>query len=41
MNLDNLTTHLFPQARAPYTARDTILYALGVGACQDPLNIDE
>jgi acyl dehydratase len=41
MNLDKLTSHIFPEIRATYTRRDTMLYALGVAACQDPLNVDE
>jgi hypothetical protein len=31
-----LTNKGFPEARAAYTKRDTMLYALGVGACEDP-----
>ncbi len=41
MNLQQLTTFGFPEIRAAYTRRDTMLYALGVGACKDPLNADE
>ena len=41
MNLEQLTTFSFPELRAAYTRRDTMLYALGVGACRDPLNVDE
>jgi acyl dehydratase len=41
MNLDKLTTHSFPEIRAKYTARDTMLYALGVAACRDPLDAGE
>ncbi len=38
MNLTALTTHKFPTQRAGYAARDTMLYALSVGAGADPLN---
>lgn len=38
MNLTALTTHKFPTQRASYAARDTMLYALSVGAGADPLN---
>ena len=38
MNLTALTTHKFPAQRVSYAARDTILYALSVGAGVDPLN---
>jgi acyl dehydratase len=38
MNLVRLTGMPFPDIRAAYTVRDTILYALGVAACQDPLS---
>jgi acyl dehydratase len=41
MNLEQLTTLELPEMRAAYTRRDTMLYALGVGACQDPLNSRE
>jgi acyl dehydratase len=41
MNIDKLTTHVFPDIRAAYSARDTMLYGLGVAACRDPLNVDE
>jgi acyl dehydratase len=41
MNLERLTTLKLPELRAEYTARDTMLYALGVGACRDPLNTAE
>lgn len=40
MNLDALTNHSSPEIRAAYTKRDTMLYALGVAACQDPLDAD-
>jgi acyl dehydratase len=39
MNLDRLTRLSFPDIRATYNIRDTMLYALGVAACQDPLNV--
>eukprot|EP00456_Euglypha_rotunda_P008110 TRINITY_DN11549_c0_g1_i4.p4 TRINITY_DN11549_c0_g1~~TRINITY_DN11549_c0_g1_i4.p4 ORF type:complete len:206 (-),score=68.40 TRINITY_DN11549_c0_g1_i4:11-628(-) len=38
MNLDKLQTYSFADARSQYTHRDTMLYALGVSACLDPLN---
>lgn len=38
MNLDRLLQRDFPEIRATYTWRDTILYALGVAACRDPLD---
>jgi acyl dehydratase len=38
MNLERVSTHIFPEVRHRYTERDTMLYALGVNACQDPLN---
>lgn len=38
MNLTALTTHKFPTQRVSYAARDTMLYALSVGAGADPLN---
>lgn len=41
MNLEQLTSFSFPEIRSAYSARDTSLYALGVAACQDPLNVDE
>jgi len=38
MNLERLLNKRFPELRASYTRRDTMLYALGVAACQDPLD---
>jgi acyl dehydratase len=38
MNLDRLLKRHFPEVRAAYTQRDTMLYGLGVAACQDPLD---
>ena len=38
MNLKRLLNRQFPELRASYTRRDTMLYALGVAACQDPLD---
>lgn len=38
MNLDQLVTRAFPEIRAQYAKRDTMLYGLGVGACVDPLD---
>ncbi|WP_428312952.1 MaoC/PaaZ C-terminal domain-containing protein [Hydrocarboniphaga sp.] len=41
MNLQKLLSWSFPELRSQYTQRDTMLYALGVGACSDPLNESE
>jgi acyl dehydratase len=41
MNLEQLIHWKFPDIRAAYAKRDTMLYALGVSACQDFLNPDE
>jgi len=41
MNIEQLTQWKFPEIRASYAKRDTILYALGVAACQDFLNPDD
>jgi len=41
MNLARILDYKFPEIRARYGIRETILYALGVGACSDPLNEDE
>lgn len=38
MNLDRLLKRQFPDVRAAYTLRDTMLYGLGVAACQNPLD---
>ncbi len=38
MNLEKLSSLRLPEIRAAFTRRDTMLYALGVGACQDPLD---
>jgi acyl dehydratase len=36
LDLASLTSHRFPEQRVRFTARDTILYALSVGAGSDP-----
>jgi acyl dehydratase len=41
MNLEQLRNWKFPELRAVYAKRDTMLYALGVAACQDFLNADD
>jgi acyl dehydratase len=41
MNLERLTAHVFPEVRHTYTERDTMLYALGLCACQDVANVQE
>ncbi|MGQ0621620.1 MAG: MaoC/PaaZ C-terminal domain-containing protein [Panacagrimonas sp.] len=38
MNRDRLLGKVFADIAAPYSKRDTMLYALGVGAAQDPLD---
>ena len=38
MNLDRVLKREFPEIRSSYSQRDTMLYALGVAACQDPLD---
>ena len=38
MNRDKLLAKVFADIHAPYSKRDTMLYALGVGAAQDPLD---
>ncbi|WP_176593973.1 MaoC/PaaZ C-terminal domain-containing protein [Sphingobium sp. EM0848] len=39
MNLEALIKRDFPALNASYTAKDTMLYALGVGAGADPMNL--
>ena len=41
MNRDKVLGRVFADIRAPYAPRDTILYALGLGAMQDPMNTRE
>lgn len=41
MNRDKLLSKVFADIPATYTRRDTMLYALGVGACQAPLDSRE
>ncbi len=41
MNREQMLSKVFPEIRAKYTTRDTMLYALGVGACRDPLDSRE
>src|SRR6267142_3706530 len=38
MNLQQLLNRKFPDLPTNYTRRDTMLYALGVAACRDPLD---
>lgn len=38
MNLERVVARSFPEIQARYTRRDTMLYALGVGACANPLD---
>jgi acyl dehydratase len=38
MNLDNLISRSFPRLEQVYNAKDTILYALGVGVGADPMD---
>ncbi len=38
MNLDRVLAKVFPEIRATYTKRDTMLYGIGVGAAVDPLD---
>ncbi|MGB0954926.1 MAG: MaoC/PaaZ C-terminal domain-containing protein [Panacagrimonas sp.] len=38
MNRNRVLNRPFPQVRARFSKRDTMLYALGVGACNDPLD---
>lgn len=39
MDIDRLVNLAFPEVRQRYSSRETILYALGVGACSDPLDL--
>ena len=41
MHLETLTSRLFPPVKQRYEAKDTILYALGVGAGANPLDAGE
>jgi len=41
MNRDRLLAKIFPELKVRYTPRDTMLYGLGVGACQDPLGAED
>jgi acyl dehydratase len=41
MHLDNLISRSFPRLEQSYSAKDTILYALGVGAGADPTGRSE
>lgn len=41
MNREKLIGWTFPEIEANYSKRDTMLYALGVGACLDPLDPSE
>jgi acyl dehydratase len=41
MNLDKLIARNFPALEHTYSAKDTILYALGVGVGADPMNAKE
>lgn len=41
MNRDKLLSKVFADITANYSRRDTMLYALGVGACQAPLDARE
>ncbi len=41
MNREKLIGWTFPEIKANYSKRDTMLYALGVGACLDPLDPSE
>ena len=41
MNLDKLISWNFPPLEHAYSAKDTILYALGVGLGADPLDPKE
>jgi acyl dehydratase len=41
MNLEQLLKRHFADVRATYARRDTLLYGLGVAACQDPLDEEQ
>jgi len=41
VNLERLRAHVFPEVRHRYTERDTMLYALGLCACQDVMSAKE
>lgn len=41
MNLEALRNHKFASITAPYTDKDTMLYALSLGVCNDPLDRKE
>src|ERR1700756_5439869 len=41
MNLDKLISRSFPPLEQAYSAKDTILYALGVGVGADPMDPKE
>ncbi len=41
MNLAALTSHKFPSQRVSYGIKDTMLYALTVGAGADPLDAND
>src|SRR3984885_12435605 len=41
MNLDKLISRNFPPLEQVYSAKDTILYALGVGVGADPMDLKE
>lgn len=41
MNRDQVAVLAFPEVRQRYTSRDTMLYALSVGACQDSLAVGD
>ncbi|MGB0220075.1 MAG: MaoC/PaaZ C-terminal domain-containing protein [Sinimarinibacterium flocculans] len=38
MKVERVVSRPFPEVRTRYSVRDTMLYALGVGACTDPLD---
>lgn len=41
MNVDKVLAKIFPDIRTNYTKKDTMLYGLGVGACNDPLDLGQ